>query len=245
VGGRPGCGKTAFGLQVAQNVARQGVRVAFFSAEMSTRALLRRAAAEFTAIPTFIADKPGPLADERQRMMRDRYVEQVAKDLSKLEVYVDDYSKPTIQYMRETIDRLGDIGLVVFDYLSLGGDTGKSEVEKISAISLYLQRLAKDFDIPVVALSQLNRSVEHPSNKATGYRPALAHIRDSGQVEANAHNVILLYRRLYYVHQGMLDSEPGETDVMSVHVAKHREGETGVIRLRFDGPTFRLSTTND
>jgi replicative DNA helicase len=245
--GRPGSGKTALALCVAQNVARQGKRVVFFSAEMTARAMLRRAAAEFTGIATWLVDKPGDLGDERNRKMRATYMAKVKNDLAQLPVWVDDRSNPTTQYMREVVERIGDVAFVVFDYLSLSGEVSKrdNEVDRMTAVSLGLQRLAKDYKIPVLALAQLNRSVEGDGNRRNEYRPALSHIRDSGQIEANAHNVWLLYRRLYYVQQGMIEAKFDERDVMDVHVGKNREGETGVVRLSFDGPTFSLKDTTD
>lgn len=235
IGARPGAGKTVMALDIAHHAAKQGKRVAFFSAEMSVRAMMRRAAAEFTAIPTFIADHPGPLADHQQEM-RERYVRSVRDDLSKLPIYIDDRSNPTIPYINDCIDRLKDIGMVVVDYIGLMGDTGKSATERMDAIALGLQRMAKDHNIPVVALSQLSRAVEQ--NKP--YRPSLTHLRDSGQIEANAHVVLLLYRKQYYINQGMLDDDGSGADIMDIMVAKNRESDTGVVRLKFDGPTFRL-----
>jgi replicative DNA helicase len=214
---------------------------------MTARAMLRRAAAEFTGIATWLVDKPGDLGDERNRKMRATYMAKVKNDLAQLPVWVDDRSNPTTQYMREVVERIGDVSFVVFDYLSLSGEVSKrdNEVDRMTAVSLGLQRLAKDYKIPVLALAQLNRSVEGDGNRRNEYRPALSHIRDSGQIEANAHNVWLLYRRLYYVQQGMLEAKFDERDVMDVHVGKNREGETGVTRLSFDGGTFSLRDTTD
>lgn len=236
IGARPGMGKTVMALSLAHCAAKQGKPVAFFSAEMSVRALLRRAGSEFTGIASTLIDIPRPLNDEKQEQIRRDYARRLQEEMSQLEVYVDDKSSPTVQHIDDTVKRLGNIGMVVVDYMGLMGDKYKSATEKMDAISLGLQRIAKDHNIPVVSLSQLSRSVE----KDKPYRPSMGHLRDSGQIEANAHIVMLLYRKMYYVHQGMIEGNYGDTDTMEVIIGKNREADTGVVRLKFDGAAYQL-----
>lgn len=239
VGARPGMGKTVLGIQLANNAARAGKRVVIFSAEMTAAALLRRASAEFTNTPAPLIDRRGSTGHERLELQRGTYLDRVRREMMHLPIYIDDTSRPSVAYMMDKVQRLGDIDLVVFDYLGLANDglaPNASTTDKASKVSNDLMMMAKEINAPVVALSQLNRAVEQQKP----YIPTLGHLRDSGQVEANAHIVLLLYRRAYYVEQQMLD-EDDEPDYLDIFVAKNREGMTGQVRTKFDGPTFSIT----
>src|SRR5690606_23496674 len=99
-----------------------------------------------------------------------------------------------------------------------------------------LMMMAKDLNIPVIALSQLNRSVEQQKP----YTPSLSNLRDSDASEQTAHIGMLLYRNKYYCHQGMLDDDGEEGDFLDIFISKNREGANGMVRTRFDGPTFSI-----
>lgn len=238
VAGRPGMAKTAFATQIAMNVARRGRRVLVISAEMTRRALGRRMAIEHTGLPAPLFDGNGPAGHPNLDDRRHAALAQIRAEVARLPIYVHDASRPTVADMARCIDRHGPFALVVFDYTSLAGDVVRqdSEERRMAQIALGLQQLAKDHAVPVIGLHQLNRAVE----SVKPYLPTLAHLRDSGQVEANAHIVWLLYRHQYYVAQGMLDEDPAREHELSVIVAKNREGETGSVGLHFTGDTFRI-----
>lgn len=240
VGARSGMGKTAFALQLATNAARRGKRVVIFSAEQTAPALLRRASAGFTGVPATLIDKFGPAGHPNLERQRQAYLQAVRQEMIYLPIYIDDTSRPTVAYMMDKARRLGDIDLVIFDYLGLANDglnANASPNEKMSKVANDLMMMAKELRIPVLALSQLNRSVE----QAKPYVPSLSNLRDSGQIEANAHIVLLLYRKRYYIQQGMLEDDGEEGDYLDVFVSKNREGANGMVRTRFDGPTFSIT----
>ena len=239
VGARPGAGKTVMATNLAINMARQGHRVAIFSAEMTADAILRRASAGFTNTPATLIDTRGGAGHPKLEIKRDAYMHQLRNELPRLPIYVDDTTAPTVAYMHDRVKRLGEIDAVIFDYIGLGGDQAErngSQEQRISKISRGLATIAKECNVAVVALSQLSRQVE----SRPPFVPTLSDLRDSGSIEQDAHIVMLLYRRRYYVDLGRLDDD-GEPDIMQVHIAKNRESVTGVTRLRFDGPTFSLA----
>src|SRR5690606_16896392 len=135
--------------------------------------------------------------------------------------------------------RLGNIDLVIFDYLGLANDglgANASANDRMTKVSTDLMMMAKDLNIPVIALSQLNRSVEQQKP----YIPSLSNLRDSGAIEQNAHNVMLLHRKKYYCDQNMLEPDREDGAYMDIFIAKNREGANGMVRTRFDGPTFSI-----
>lgn len=242
VGARPGMGKTAFGISLAMNAVRAGYRTAFFSAEMTTREVLRRASAEYTGLTTVLIDKRGPAGHDSLEVRRQQYLEKLANEFITLPLYVDDMTSPTVDYMTERVKKLGDIDFVIFDYIHLAGDrgpgNGESQEARISEISRKLALMAKSLEVPVVALAQLSRAVEQRQSEE--FVPSLSDLRDSGMVEANSHVVLLLYRRRYYVELGRLQDD-GNSDRMRVIVAKNRDGSTGSTELNFDPSTNKLS----
>lgn len=233
LGARPGMGKTAIALQFAHNVARAGQSVVIFSAEMSARQLLYRAASEVSMIPSALI-----LAGSQTRDQFDKYLRgaDVAADLP---IAIDDTPGISIDQMIARTQRFQEkqrVDLVIFDYLELAGSPTRhaSEEQRVSDIARGLKLLARQTDTPVLGLSQLSRQVENRPDK----RPSLADLRYSGAIEAAADVVMFLYREGYYAKMGTIknpEREPSETEVI---VAKNRHGATGVVSLRFDEHTM-------
>src|SRR5690606_15710892 len=178
VGARPGMGKTAWALQVANNVARTGKRVLVVSAEMTATALIRRARAEFAGIAAPRLDRRGPTGHPKLDAQRDEYLRLMREEMIHLPIYIDDTPRPSVAYMLDKAKRLGNIDLVIFDYLGLANDglgANASANDRMTKVSTDLMMMAKDLNIPVIALSQLNRSVEQQKP----YIPSLSNLRDS------------------------------------------------------------------
>jgi len=222
---RPGMGKTSFMLTVAYHVAaREEKPVAIFSLEMSKEQLVMRLLSSIAEVHLqklrsgFITDQ------EREKILS------AALELSKVEIYIDDSPSLTTTELRVKARKLKkekDIGLVVVDYLQmLRSPTRKpSRQEEVAEISRSLKALAKELSIPVLALAQLSRQVEHRSDK----RPQLADLRESGQIEQDADLIIFLHRPEYYKK----NPSPEEKGIAEIIVAKQRQGPTGIIKVAF------------
>lgn len=225
---RPGMGKTAFALQLAHNNARKGGRTLIFSAEMSTEALMHRAASEVAGVSAQAV---------MDNMLTDRQYDlflQATDRLATMPVSIDDTSGISTAQMLVRVQaeqRRHDVGLVIFDYIELAGDKAEAENEnlRITGIVRKLKHIARVCDVPVIALCQLNRGVETRANR----RPGLADLRSSGSLEQEADKVMFLYRHSYYVGQGLADPEVGKENTCEVILAKHRQGPTGDVSLFF------------
>jgi replicative DNA helicase len=230
LGARPSMGKSAFALHLAHAAARHrggtGGSVVFFSAEMSVRSLVYRAASEVTGVPGAQIRSGKIPIDLRDRVL-------FATDaMAGLPVLIDDTSGITTAQMIARVQRLqrdGRVSLVVFDYIEIAGDQNASEELRVGRIGAQLKHLAKVCDVPVVALCQLSRAVEQRKDK----RPQLSDLRYSGALEAHADVVLFLFREGYYVAQGLLDPTPGKEDVTEVILAKQRNGVTGTFPVRW------------
>lgn len=227
---RPGVGKTALALNLARNAANAGTPVAFFSLEMSEGQLIRRLMSAESEIPL---DKI-----QRSRMedddMKQLYVKAI-QPLSNKKLFIDDTPALNVFELRAKARRLKtkeNIGLIIIDYLQLmsGTQTGgnqRNREQEISEISRNLKKLAKELDVPVLALSQLSRATENRANK----KPQLSDLRESGAIEQDADAVIFIYRAEYYgLHRDANgESNPGET---VIDFAKYRNGSPGATKLR-------------
>lgn len=226
---RPSMGKTAFVLSMARNMAVDYNRpVAFFSLEMSSIQLVNRLIISETQLAS---DK---IRTGRLENYEWEQLEYKIKDLEKAPIYVDDTPAISIFEFRAKCRRLKqkyDIQAVVIDYLQLmtGSKDSGSREQEVSNISRSLKSVAKELDIPVIALSQLNRSVEMRSGNK---RPQLSDLRESGAIEQDADLVLFIHRPEYY---GMDVDEEGNSlkGVAEIIVAKHRNGPTGDIQLKF------------
>lgn len=228
VAARPAMGKTAFALNIASNAAvRSNVPVAVFSLEMSKEQLTSRILASETMIDSNKL-KTGKMEEEDWIKLAEGL-----EPLSEAEMYIDDTPGISITEIRAKCRKLKlekNIGLVVIDYLQLISGSGSkkngSREQEISEISRSLKILAKELDIPVIALSQLSRAVEQ---RKDDHRPMLSDLRESGAIEQDADIVMFLYRDDYYNP----DSE--QKNIAEVILAKHRGGSTGTVELLWLG----------
>lgn len=230
---RPGVGKTAFALNVAENVAvHTPTTVAIFSLEMGAEQLASRLLCAQGSIDANDL-RTGNLNDEEWKNLV------VATGiLSRTSIYIDDTPGIKMAEIRAKCRRLaketGNLGLIIVDYLQLIEGTGQeNRQQEVSVISRQLKRLAKELHVPVIALSQLSRGVEQRQDK----RPLLSDIRESGSIEQDADVVAFLYRDDYYNDESdsdnsedVLDTNAGEVEVI---ISKNRSGPRGTIKLLF------------
>ena len=239
---RPGVGKTAFALNVAQFVGlKTDKTVAMFSLEMGAEQLVQRMLASEGLIDSQHL-RTGQLTDEEWRKLV-----VAAGSLDNTSIYIDDTPGIKMREIRAKARRLakekGNLGLIVIDYLQLiEGPRSESRQQEVSAISRQLKKLAKELHIPVIALSQLSRSVEQRQDK----RPVLSDIRESGSIEQDADIVAFLYRDDYYRDERDEDDE-GEVEAeedngeVEVIIEKNRSGTRGTVKLMFSKPYNRFS----
>lgn len=238
IAARPAMGKTAFVLSMARNTAvDHGRGVAIFSLEMSSVQLVKRLIASEARIS---AEKL------RKGDLRDHEFQQLHSRISKLAtapIFIDDTPGISIFDLRAKCRRLKmqhNIDLVIIDYLQLmtaGGAKGSGNREQeISAISRSIKEIAKELNVPIIALSQLSRSVE---TRGGDKRPVLSDLRESGAIEQDADIVSFIYRPEYY---GLTQDEDGNSNqgIGEIIVAKHRNGALDKVRLRFIGEYARF-----
>ena len=231
IAARPAMGKTAFVLSMARNTAVDfNMGVAIFSLEMSSVQLVKRLIASETRLPAEKLRK-GDLRDDEFQQLHSRITK-----LSTAPIYIDDTPGISVFDLRAKCRRLKmqyDIQMVIIDYLQLmtaGGQKGQGNREQeISTISRSIKEIAKELNIPIIALSQLSRSVEQ---RGGDKKPVLSDLRESGAIEQDADIVSFIYRPEYY---GFLQDEEGNSNagVGEIIVAKHRNGGLDSIRLRF------------
>ena len=226
IAARPAMGKTAFALNIASNAAlRANVPVAVFSLEMSKEQLVNRILSSESMVDSNKI-RTGKLEEDDWSKLAE-----TIGPLSEGEMYIDDTPGISITEIRAKCRKLKiekNIGLVVIDYLQLIQGTGKrngSREQEISEISRSLKILAKELDVPVIALSQLSRAAEQRPD----HRPMLSDLRESGAIEQDADIVMFLYRDDYYNQ----DSE--KKNIAEVIIAKHRGGSTGTVELLWLG----------
>ena len=232
IAGRPSMGKTALALNIAENVARQTDRtVLIFSMEMSAEQVVRRFISSIANI-------------DLQRLMRGQLqdndwegIDKALSVLSNKKILLDDTPALSPTELRARSRRVKrenkDLAMIVVDYIGLMQIPGKSEnrVTEISEISRSLKALAKELDVPVVAISQLNRAVESRPNK----RPILSDLRDSGAIEQDADVIAFLYRHEYYDRSDLENKGKAE-----INIAKQRNGPTRTTSLAFRDSVARF-----
>lgn len=250
--GRPGMGKTALGVQIAEAVARQGVGVLVVSLEMQAAQLARRILARLSGVPLGVLRK-GAWTNRQMGA-----VIETQQDIAGLPLTIEDQSglnPTTIAAKAREAHRRHGLGLLVVDHLHIvatpAETTRMGATWAVGQVSNALKALAKQMDIPVLALAQLNRGVEGREDK----RPSLSDLRQSGEIEQDAEAVMLLYREEYYLGRGDPERQPGEGDERygkrvgdlaarreraagkaELILPKVRDGEPGTVALRFDGP---------
>jgi replicative DNA helicase len=230
VAARPSMGKTAFTLNVAQHAAiEHNVPVAFFSLEMSKESLVQRMLTSEARIDAQRLRKGMLRDDDFPRLAR------AAGILSSAPVWIDDTPGMTLLEMRSKARRLkadAGVGLVVVDYLQLmqGPSNSESRQQEVSQISRGLKALAKELNVPVVALSQLSRAPEQRTGD--NKRPQLSDLRESGAIEQDADLIMFLYRQEFY--DGPVDKDGNSLEGKAeVIVGKQRNGPTGIVNLFF------------
>lgn len=226
VAGRPSMGKTSFAIGIARNIAEK-FPVAIFSLEMSKEQLVQRLLASEAGIESNYL-RTGRIS---QNQWGD--LSRALGTLSELPMYIDDTANQTVMQMRSQVRRLqaeqGEkLGLVLIDYLQLMEGSGSdNRVQELSKITRSLKGLARELQVPVIALSQLSRGVEARTNK----RPMMSDLRESGAIEQDSDLIIMLYRDEYY------SPDTPDRGIAEVIITKHRNGPTGVVKLLFD-PQF-------
>lgn len=223
---RPSMGKTSLALDIARNAAiRHNIPTAIFSLEMSTQQLVDRMLSAESRVDAWRL-RTGALNLEEEFGR----ITAALDPLSKAPLYIDDQAANNILKIRSVVRRLKhekNLGLVVIDYLQLMTPTqtkgNDNVVQQITEISHSLKQLAKEFDIPVLALSQLSRAVEQ-----RGGKPRLSDLRDSGSIEQDADVVM-------FIHRDQNDEGGGKKQDAEILIEKHRNGPTGSIKLFFDG----------
>ena len=237
IAGRPSMGKTAFSLNIAINIIKnQKLPVLFFSLEMSKQQLIYRLLANETKINN-IRLRSGNIRKEDWLNLSN-----TIKNFSCLPFFIDDSATLSILEIRSKIKKLIfdelEIGLIIIDYLQLMQNlnpSSENRVQELSKITRSLKAIAREFNIPIIALSQLSRNVENRLNK----RPILSDLRESGSIEQDADLVLMLYRDAYY------SPNSSRFDFTELIIAKHRNGPIGTIKLRFDPVCTKFSNLND
>ena len=224
VAARPSMGKSALGLCMAANLAvRESVPVGIFTLEMSKSEVTQRLMCSEAKVESQRL-RTGKLAvDDWPRLTA------ACDKLAKAPIYVDDTGSINLMEIRSKARRLKslepNLGLLLIDYLQLmtSGTTAENRVQEVSQISRSLKVLARDLDVPILAMSQLSRAVEQRHDK----RPILSDLRESGSIEQDADVVMFIYRDEYY------NEESDQQGIAEVNVAKHRNGPTDSIKLSF------------
>ncbi len=272
IAGRPSMGKTALATNIAFNVTKNfyekvdelgnkklinGGKVAFFSLEMSSEQLATRILAEQTKIP---GDKMRKAELSKEDFKK---IAKASAELEDLNLFIDDNPILTISTLRaraRRLQRLYGIDLIVIDYLQLMSSTNKNKnegrVQEISEITRGLKGIAKELDIPIIALSQLSRQVEQREDK----RPQLSDLRESGTIEQDSDVVMFIFRESYYLERMEPIKKPDETEekynertarwqelcekahnTAEIIIAKQRHGPIGTIKTHFESNYTRFS----
>jgi len=266
---RPGMGKSALATNIAYNAAKafrededehgethhvDGAVVGFFSLEMSSEQLATRILSEVSTVPSEKIRRGEMNNDDFDRIVR------ASQELSSLPLYIDDTPALTINQIRTRARRLKrthGLHLIVVDYLQLlqASSTRRNDgrVQEVSEISRGLKTLAKELNVPVLALAQLSRAVEQREDK----RPQLSDLRESGSIEQDADVVMFIYRKEYYLREPQQREDEAEGHFIEryerwqtqfqeaqhkaeVIISKQRHGPTGEVRLYFDGATTKF-----
>ncbi len=232
IGARPAMGKTTFAQNLAYNIANINKKgVLFFSMEMAANEIVDRMISDIADVDNWRM-RTGNLSDEEFSRIGD-----ALGDIDELPIYIDDTSSMTIAELRNKARRAmhdHGIGVVIVDYLQLMAGSDRyagNRVQEVTEISRGLKVLARELEIPVVALAQLSRNVTGRDDP----RPVLSDLRESGSIEQDADLVMFLHRPDYYKKP-----EEEDTNVTELLIRKHRHGAIGVIELFFDGEKSRF-----
>jgi replicative DNA helicase len=225
VAARPAMGKTAFCTNIAHQIAagKEKFPVAVFSLEMSKEQLVQRILSSEAKIESNRL-RSGKISQNEWEP-----ISTAIGNLSELPLFIDDTPNITVTEIRSKVRRLqaeqgGALGLVLLDYLQLMEGSSDNRVQELSRITRSLKGLAREINVPIIALSQLSRGVEARTNK----RPMMSDLRESGSIEQDADLVIMLYRDEYY------NPDSPDRGIAEVIITKHRNGPTGIVKLLFD-----------
>jgi len=231
IAGRPSMGKTALGLNIAINIIKNlKLPVLFFSLEMSKEQIMYRLLAMETNI--------NQMRLRSGKLYQNDWIKlnKIIKIMSKLPFFIDDTPDLLIQDIRSKIKTVifeqSQIGLVIIDYLQLMQNSKlktENRVQELSQITRSLKNIAREFNIPVIALSQLSRNVENRVDK----KPVLSDLRESGSIEQDADLVLMLYKN-HYSNQNFQQSLDQTYQVIELIIAKQRNGPIGIVKLKFD-----------
>ena len=227
IAGRPGMGKTSFMLTIAKNIAFNNVPVGIFSLEMSSEQLITRIISSMIEIP-YMRILSGDMTNEKW----EEYLK-VKKEIEKCPLYIDDTPAISHVYFRAKAKELwmkNKVKVIMVDYIQLmsGVDGKKNREGEVSEISRSIKAVAKELNIPIMALSQLSRKVEERADR----RPMLSDLRESGAIEQDADIVGFLYRPSYYdIHE--IDGQTIGEDYAELDVSKNRNGSVGTVPLKF------------
>ena len=227
IAARPAMGKSAVGLNIAANVAkRYRKKVAIFNLEMGREQLVERMLSSEGAITGNLMRTGNLQGDDWVRLAT------AAQTLSATPIYIDDAPGISVPEKKARLRRLKDLGLVIIDYLQLmtAGRRIDNRVQEVSEITRSLKIMAKELNVPVITLAQLSRGPESRSD----HRPVLSDLRESGSIEQDADSVIFLYRDAYY------NPDTAEQNIAEFIVAKNRHGETGTVKVGWDGRYTRF-----
>jgi replicative DNA helicase len=245
-------GKTAAAMGIAYAAARDGHSVLIFSLEMSAEQLISRVLGAGAGVSSQ-DQRRGPISRDQMQLLIEE-----GERLRGLSLSIDDTGNATVADMRRRSlrhKRQRGLALILVDYLQLVRGYGENRVQEVSSISRDLKALAKELDVPVVAAAQLSRAVESRPDK----RPLLSDLRDSGTIEQDADVIIFLFREEYYLSREEPLRKAGQSDaehraafdrwaeqlahakgIAELIIAKNRQGETGVTKVRFDAARTRF-----
>lgn len=232
---RPSVGKTAFALNLAYNIAKKNIPVGVFSMEMSIDQVVDRFIALASGVSLWEM-RTGKLSHDQDELLR---VTMACDELKNFPLYIDDSSSPNILQMRTMARRLQaehGLGLIIVDYLQLMSARRNydSPVQQVTEISRGLKGLAKELNIPIIALSQLSREVE----KRDGHRPKLSDLRESGAIEQDSDLVAFIHREDKNKSPDQID--PSKINKAELIIAKHRNGPTGEVKFVIDPSSLRF-----
>jgi replicative DNA helicase len=242
--GRPSMGKTALGLNIAASIIKNSkLPVLFFSLEMSKEQIMYRLLAMETNINQMRL-KSGKLYQNDWIKLN-----KMIEILAKLPLFIDDTFDLSIQDIRSKIKTIifeqNQIGLIIIDYIQLMQNTKvktENRVQELSQITRSLKTIAREFNVPIIGLSQLSRNVESRIDK----RPVLSDLRESGSIEQDADLVLMLYQnRAQSPQQTNQKEDHANTQIVELIIAKHRNGPIGNVKLKFDEQQTKFYNTDD
>lgn len=232
---RPSVGKTSFAIDIALRAAEQGIPTGIFSMEMSIDQVVDRFIANKAGVSMWKL-RTGKLSHEQDDFLR---ITTACDELKNLPIYVDDASSPNILQMRAMARRLQanqGLGLLIIDYLQLmsARRSYDNEVQQVTEISRGLKGLAKELNIPILAISQLSRAIE----QRDGHKPRLSDLRSSGSIEQDADVVMFIHRDDKTNYEKA--KEQNKLNIAQLIIAKHRNGPTGEVEFRIDPDSLRF-----